>query len=94
MHEEQRLAESLAQRLRAFIDEQRLQPGERLPAERQLAQQLTVSRSSLREALQKLISEGVLISRRGGGNFIAERPADWSASRLVIGSRKVIAPVS
>lgn len=70
MHEEQRLAESLAQRLRAFIDEQRLQPGERLPAERQLAQQLTVSRSSLREALQKLISEGVLISRRGGGNLL------------------------
>ena len=76
MHEEQRLAESLAQRLRAFIDEQRLQPGERLPAERQLAQQLTVSRSSLREALQKLISEGVLISRRGGYKSMAEHPAD------------------
>ncbi|WP_276738494.1 transcriptional regulator LldR [Pantoea septica] len=84
MHQERRLAESLAERLRAFIDQQRLQPGERLPAERQLAQQLMVSRSSLREALQKLISEGVLVSRRGGGNFIAERAADWSAARLVM----------
>ena len=84
MHEERRLAESPAERLRAFIDQQRLQPGERLPAERQLAQQLMVSRSSLREALQKLISEGVLVSRRGGGNFIAERAADWSAARLVM----------
>ncbi|MEQ4530129.1 MAG: transcriptional regulator LldR [Mixta sp.] len=75
----------LIDRLRQFIADQQLQPGARLPAERQLAQQLTVSRSSLREAIQTLISEGVLISRRGGGNFIAEqRTADWSANRLVM----------
>jgi len=75
----------LIDRLRQFIVDQQLQPGARLPAERQLAQQLTVSRSSLREAIQTLISEGVLISRRGGGNFITEqRAADWSANRLVM----------
>ncbi|QHM73193.1 transcriptional regulator LldR [Mixta intestinalis] len=84
MGEERRLADILAERLRHFITEQRLRPGERLPAERQLAQQLAVSRSSLREALQKLISEGVLISRRGGGNFIAEQSAGWSEASLVM----------
>jgi GntR family L-lactate dehydrogenase operon transcriptional regulator len=75
----------LIDRLRQFITDQQLQPGARLPAERPLAQQLAVSRSSLREAIQALISEGVLVSRRGGGNFIAEqRAADWSANRLVM----------
>ncbi len=42
----------------------------KLPAERQLALQLGVSRNSLREALAKLVSEGVLVSRRGGGTFV------------------------
>ena len=42
----------------------------KLPAERQLAAQLGVSRNSLREALATLVSEGVLVSRRGGGTFV------------------------
>lgn len=84
MPEEIRLADRLAEQLRQFIAGQQLRPGDRLPAERQLAQQLSVSRSSLREALQKLISEGVLVSRRGGGNFIAGQQADWSSTRLVM----------
>ena len=49
------------------------QPGERLPAERQLAEQLGVSRPSLREAIQKLVSQGVLHSRRGAGTYVQER---------------------
>lgn len=84
MPDDTRLAERLAAQLRQFIAGQQLRPGDRLPAERQLAQQLRVSRSSLREALQKLISEGVLVSRRGGGNFIARQQADWSSERLVM----------
>ena len=60
-------AEHLVVRLRRYIEQQKLEPGMKLPAERQLAAELGVSRSSLREALQQLISSGLLISRRGGG---------------------------
>ena len=81
----------LIERLRHFIAEQQFLPGARLPAERQLAQRLAVSRSSLREALQTLISEGMLTSRRGGGHFIAERSADWTDTRLVMPLSKLLA---
>ncbi len=84
MTTELRLADYLVERLRAFISEHNLSPGARLPAERQLAQQLNVSRSSLREAIQKLISQGVLISRRGGGTFVREGERLWSEQRLVM----------
>ncbi|WP_428241628.1 FadR/GntR family transcriptional regulator [Gynuella sp.] len=45
--------------------------GERLPSERQLAQQYTVSRPIVREALQALKSQGWVISKRGGGTYAA-----------------------
>ena len=65
-----RLADDVANRVRALIEEQQLEAGMRLPAERQLAVQLGVSRNSLREALAMLVNEGVLLSRRGGGTFV------------------------
>lgn len=66
-----RLSDEVADRVRALIDEKNLEAGMKLPAERQLAMQLGVSRNSLREALAKLVSEGVLLSRRGGGRLFA-----------------------
>jgi GntR family L-lactate dehydrogenase operon transcriptional regulator len=54
-----------------------------LPAERQLAAQLGVSRNSLREALATLVSEGVLLSRRGGGTFVRWQHDDWSEQNIV-----------
>ncbi len=61
-----RPADDVARRVRALIEEQQLEAGMRLPAERQLAAQLGVSRNSLREALAMLVNEGVLLrpSRR------------------------------
>jgi DNA-binding FadR family transcriptional regulator len=44
--------------------------GERLPAERALAEQFGVSRPSLRESIQTLISRGLLVSKPGGGTFV------------------------
>jgi len=73
----------LVERLQAWISDNQLQPGARLPAERQLAQQLGVSRSSLREAMQQLISQGMLFSRRGGGTWLQREKGDWSEARLV-----------
>src|SRR5699024_5568439 len=52
-------------------------PGQRLPTERELAVQLGVSRSSMREAIRALTTLGVLDSRHGAGVYVtALRPAD------------------
>src|SRR2546423_4909313 len=53
-----------------------LPSGSRLPAERALADQLGISRSTLRHALRTLVQSGHLVSQRGrtGGTFVAERP--------------------
>lgn len=66
-----RLSDEIASRVRALIEEQNLEAGMKLPAERQLAIQLGVSRNSLREALAKLVSEGVLVSVAAAGHLSA-----------------------
>ncbi|MYW28647.1 GntR family transcriptional regulator, partial [Streptomyces sp. SID2119] len=52
-------------------------PGDRLPAERELAQHLGVSRVTLREVLKVLQDQGMVESRRGryGGTFVLPRAA-------------------
>lgn len=86
-----RVVEQLAERLRALIDEQNLRAGQRLPAERQLALELGVSRNSVREALARLRSEGILVSRRGGGSYVGQPADDWSDSRIVQPIRALMA---
>ncbi len=78
-----RLADDVARRVRTLIEEQQLEAGMRLPAERQLAAQLGVSRNSLREALAMLVNEGVLLSRRGGGTFVRFQHEPWSEQNIV-----------
>jgi DNA-binding FadR family transcriptional regulator len=51
-------------------------PGDRLPAERELALQLELSRPALREGIRRLRSGGVLESRRGSGTYVAEVDLD------------------
>jgi len=53
-----------------------LAPGARLPAERDLADELRISRSTLRQALTTLVQSGHLVSRRGrsNGTFVAKKP--------------------
>ena len=61
-----KLAEAIANHLETLILEGSLRPGDRLLAERDLAQKLDVSRQSLREALDLLQSRGLLEGRKGG----------------------------
>ena len=53
-----------------------LPPGSRLPAERELAGRLRISRSTLRHALKTLVQSGHLVALRGrtGGTFVADEP--------------------
>lgn len=52
-----------------------MEPGARVPSERALSEQFRVARTSVREAMQGLISLGV-IERRGNRSFVAERLPD------------------
>nr|CAA6829856.1 MAG: Lactate-responsive regulator LldR in Enterobacteria, GntR family [uncultured Thiotrichaceae bacterium] len=65
-----RIAEQVATQLEEMITQGNLKPDDRLPAERKLAEQLGVSRPSLREAIQMLTSKGMLYSRQGGGTYV------------------------
>jgi DNA-binding FadR family transcriptional regulator len=53
-----------------------LGPGTRLPSERELAEQLGISRSTLRQAITTLVQSGHLTSirGRGGGTFVVQEP--------------------
>lgn len=73
-----KLSDQVVRQLLELVQNRAIQPGERLPAERQLAQELGVSRPSLREAIQKLVSQGVLTSRRGDGTYVQSLDAaEW-----------------
>ncbi|MGL4409465.1 FCD domain-containing protein [Zoogloea sp.] len=69
----QRLSDTIAHELERRILEGALKPGDRLQPERELAVELGVSRPSLREAIQKLVSKGLLHSRQGGGTFVTDQ---------------------
>jgi GntR family transcriptional regulator, L-lactate dehydrogenase operon regulator len=69
---------NLSEQIEALIVGGNLQTGARLPSERQLASDFGVSRSSLREAIQQLVSRGRLVSRRGGGTYVTEPPMEMA----------------
>jgi DNA-binding FadR family transcriptional regulator len=68
--------EETVERLGTAIRLGLLAPGSRLPAERELADQLSISRSTLRQALTTLVQSGHLTAVRGraGGTFVADEP--------------------
>ncbi|MCU7238068.1 FadR/GntR family transcriptional regulator [Pseudomonas peradeniyensis] len=69
------LVERVVSAIRAEIDSGRLAAESRLPTEQQLAEQLNVSRSVVREAVAQLKADGVLIARRGLGSYISQTPS-------------------
>ena len=69
---QRRLSDDIVEQLEGMILEGTLKSGERLPAERALAERFGVSRPSLREAIQKLAAKGLLVSRQGGGNYVVD----------------------
>ncbi len=67
------LYQQLQRALREAIEQRVLGVDDALPAERQLAEELSVSRITVRKAIEGLVDEGLLVRRQGAGNFVASR---------------------
>jgi DNA-binding FadR family transcriptional regulator len=74
--------ELVAERLLNYIAEQNLLPGDRLPTEQGLAQQLGATRNVTREAIKVLAAIGRLSVRKGAGIFVAASPGALADDRL------------
>jgi GntR family transcriptional regulator/MocR family aminotransferase len=74
---------ALHAQLRAAILDGRLKPGLRLPATRELAQALGVSRNTVVAAYDLLLGEGYVVARHGAGNYVADMVARPAASKSV-----------
>jgi GntR family transcriptional regulator len=57
-------------------------PGHQLPSERELVQEYKVSRLTVREAINRLVAQGMVIKKQGKGTFIAEKSADHMVGPL------------
>jgi GntR family transcriptional repressor for pyruvate dehydrogenase complex len=78
-----RLYEVIVEQLCAYIADNEMAPGDRLPAERDLATKLGVSRASLSQALVALEVQGVLSVRHGDGAVLIRRPAEERAIKAL-----------
>ncbi|MES2945741.1 MAG: FadR/GntR family transcriptional regulator [Pseudomonadota bacterium] len=79
--EPQRLYRQIAEQLRALINGGEFEVGKRLPAERDLAKQLGVSRPSVREALIAMEVEGWVEVRTGSGVYVLDHSNHASSTR-------------
>jgi GntR family transcriptional repressor for pyruvate dehydrogenase complex len=75
-------AENVVAFVRDLMSRGDLKPGDRLPAERELALKIGVSRPSVRAGLQALAAMGVVESRRGSGTYISTGPPVLSSGPL------------
>lgn len=71
-----RLYEQVLERLRAHVVEAGLKAGDRLPAERDLAASLGVSRASVKQAIVVLEVQGLVEARHGGGTYLVRDTLD------------------
>jgi Cof subfamily protein (haloacid dehalogenase superfamily) len=79
----QTVADQVADQLRHLITSGRYRPGDRIPAERDLAVQLGAGRPAVREALRELKAQGLLVTGRGAqGTTVASLPTPGIAAPL------------
>ncbi|MEM8793252.1 MAG: FCD domain-containing protein [Pseudomonadota bacterium] len=68
----EKISSAIVHQIEDLILQGVLRPGDRLPSERDLAEQMDVSRPTLRDALAELEQAGLVVARPGGGTFIAD----------------------
>ena len=91
-----RIHEEVFGQIHQLIQEGRFKARDQLPSERELAETFKVSRTSVREALRALESQGLIVSRTGTGNFVADLPVEslvGPLARLLIDEKKALADV-
>ena len=74
------VADRVADALHERIADGRLAPGERLPGERRLAEQMGASRVSVRAALERLKTQGFLVTVRGGGTRVVSSASEMDSA--------------
>jgi GntR family transcriptional repressor for pyruvate dehydrogenase complex len=91
-----RIHEEVVTQVHELIREGRFKAGDQLPSERELAETFQVSRTSVREALRALETQGLIISRTGTGNFVADLPIESLVAplaRMLIEEKDALADV-
>ena len=68
--------------IRSLMENGTLQPGDKIPPEREFARSLKISRASLRTGIGYLAAMGVMKVRHGVGTFVADGPAEFSKASL------------
>src|SRR5450830_1537447 len=63
----------VARKLTKDVQDGRYQVDQALPSERLLSEQLDVSRVTARKAIDQLVEQGLVVRRRGSGNYVAPR---------------------
>src|SRR5690606_3383769 len=85
------LSARVTNRIKQYIVSGQLQPGDRLPPERELARQFSVSRTVVRDAVRALTAQGLLEVRAGSGSVVrnpgSEAFAESMALYLRVGGR-------
>ena len=76
------LADRVVQEIQTLIIEGQLEPGMKLPPERDLAEQIGVSRTVIREAVRILVTKGLLETKPGIGTIVREVTSDQISESL------------
>lgn len=80
-----RLPDSVAARLEALIDAGEIVAGDQLPPERELAALFSVSRATMREALNQLLLKGLISRRPGRGTIVLDRTSEQETAFRPLG---------
>src|ERR1041384_7503928 len=86
-----RIYEEVVNQIHDLLREGSFKAGDQLPSERELAETFKVSRTSVREALRALETQGLIVSRTGMGNFVVDLPVEalpGPLARLLIDEEK------
>lgn len=91
-----RIHEEVVSQVQDLIKQGGLKARDQLPSERELAETFKISRTSVREALRTLETQGLIVSKTGAGNFIADLPVEslvGPLAKLLVDEKRALADI-